>query len=401
MKQYIARQPIFNVHKKLHAYELLYRGNATDNLGNVSGNKATASLLSSAFLTKDIDDISSHRPCFINFTQDLIEKNLPSAFPKSKIVVEILEDVEPTKKVLAVCRNLHQNGYTIALDDFVYDRRFEPFLEFTQIVKIDVRLTPLNTLTRTLNILSRHNVKLLAEKVETLEEFERANKMGFAYFQGYFFCKPERIGITELSSVKVTLLRLLAEVVKKDTNIERLRDIIVTDVAISYKLLRFMNSAYFYRLQEVKSIQHAVAYLGEKELRRFVMLVIISELTTEKPEEIIRLVLVRARFCEKLGGKIYKQAIAAELFLMGLFSLLDAMLDSPMREVLDKIPISDSIKEGLLYQSNRYAKLLKIAIAFERNQEEIFSPLLQELGLEDQFVQESYLEAVKYANHLL
>jgi c-di-GMP-related signal transduction protein len=401
MKQYIARQPIFNVHKKLYAYELLYRGNVNDNLSNVSGNKATASLLSSAFLTKDIDDISSHRPCFINFTQDLIEKNLPAAFPKAKIVVEILEDVEPTKKVLAVCRSLHEKGYTIALDDFVYERRFEPFLEFAHIVKIDVRLTPLNTLTRTLNILARHKVKLLAEKVETLEEFEKANRMGFAYYQGYFFCKPERIGITELSSVKVTLLRLLAEVVKKNTNIERLRDIIVTDVAISYKLLRFMNSAYFYRLQEVKSIQHAVAYLGEKELRRFVMLVIISELTTEKPEEIIRHVLVRARFCEKLGEKLYERDVTSELFLMGLFSLLDAMLDSPMREVLDKLPISDRVKKALLYKTNKFAKFLKIAIAFERNQEEVFSPLIKEFGLEDQQVQESYLEAVKYANHLL
>lgn len=390
MQQYIARQPIFNIHKKVYAYELLYRGTETKNLENVSGEEATASLLSSAFLTRDIDDISSQRPCFVNFTQKLIEKNLPSVFPKSKIVVEILEDVEPTPKVLAVCQKIREQGYTIALDDFVYNRKFEPFLELADIVKIDVRLTPLDTLLKTLNVLSNHKVKLLAEKVENNEEFEKANRMGFSYFQGYFFCKPERIGIKELSTVKVTLLRLLAEVVKVDTSLERLRDIISTDVSITFKLMRFLNSAYFYRLQEVKSVEQAVAFIGEKELRRFLMLVIVSELTVEKPGELVTQVLVRARFCEKLGEIIgMRNAEINKLFLLGMFSLLDAMLDSPMTDILKTLPIGDDVKEALIYGTNRYSTFIKLVIALERGQYALYSSIIATLKCSEGDVKES------------
>ena len=402
MNQYIARQPIFTVHKKLYAYELLYRGTDDITLEDVDGNRATASLLTSAFLTKNIDDISSHRPCFINFTQDLIERNLPAAFPKTKIVVEILEDVQPTKKVLAACRALHKNGYTIALDDFVYDRKLEPLLEIADIVKIDVRLTPLDTLLRTMNLLSNHKVKLLAEKVETVEEFDKANRMGFAYFQGYFFCKPEKIGFKVMTSMKATLLRLLAEVVKKDTDIERLDEIISMDVSVTYKLLRFLNSAYFYRLQEVKSVKHAVAYLGENELRRFVMLVIISELTSEKPDEIVRLVLVRAKFCELLGKtSSYSKLEVSELFITGLFSLLDAMLDAPMHDLMAQLPVSDMVKDALVNKSNKYAVFLKVVIALERNEGRVFDRLLTEYVIDGKQVRTCYLDAIKYANNLL
>lgn len=398
MKQYLARQPIFNVHKRLFAYELLYRGEGVKTLAEIGGNQATASLLSSAFLTKDITDISSHRPCFINFTQDLLERNLPAMFPKSKIVVEILEDVLPTQKVIENCRQLHDKGYRIALDDFVYHRKFEPLLEVASIVKIDVRLTPLDTLMRTLNLLSQHNVKLLAEKVETLEEFDKANKLGFSYYQGYFFCRPERIEIKEISVVKINMLRLLAEVTKKDTTIEGLKKIISEDIAITYKLLRFLNSSYFYLLQEVKSVRHAIAYLGEKELRRFVMLVIISELTIDKPSELVRLVLVRAKFCELLGKASPYVNQAPELFIMGLFSLLDAMLDVPMADVMAKLPVSEKVKDALLEKKGSYAAFLQIAIAFERNQVHVLNILFNKLKIDTSKVRESYLIAVRYAN---
>lgn len=398
MKQYIARQPIFNVHKRVFAYELLYRGIESRSLDEIGGTKATASLLSSTFLTKDIEEISSHKPCFINFTQDLLERNLPAMFPKSNIVVEVLEDVEPTRKVIETCRQLHESGYRIALDDFIYDRKFEPLLELASIVKIDVRLTPLNTLMRTLNLLSRHKVKLLAEKVESLEEFDKANKLGFSYYQGYFFCRPEPIEIKEISVIKVNLLRLLAEVTRKDTTIERLKEIISDDIAITYKLLRFLNSSYFYLLEEVKSVEHAIAYLGEKELRRFVMLVIVSELTTDKPTELVRLALVRAKYCELLGQASPYRNESSQLFLVGLFSLLDAMLDVTMKELMGKLPISDKVKTAFLEKKGVYAGFLHIAIASERNQVKALKTLFTQLQIDLGQVQPSYMTAVKYAN---
>lgn len=401
MDQYIARQPILNVHKKLFAYELLYRGAKHYSLDKVSGDRATTGVLSSVFLTKDIKEISGYRPCFINFSQQLIEKMLPISFPKSQIVVEILEDVQPTNKVISACQRLHKAGYKIALDDFVYDRKFEPLLELADIVKIDIRMTPLDTILRTLNLLSRHNVKLLAEKVETLEEFEQANRLGFTYYQGYFFCKPEKIKIKELSANKAILLCLLTEVTKKETDIDKLHKIIQTDLAITYKLLKFLNSAYFYRLQEVKTVKHAIAYLGEKELRRFVMLMIISELAVDKPGELVRLVLVRAKFCELLGLASPYKYDAQELFIMGLFSLLDTMLGLTMKDVMGNLPISNKIKEALLLKPGCYTTFLKVLIAFERNQAAVFVPLLTELGVDSKQVSRCYLTAVSYANGLL
>lgn len=400
MDQFIARQPILDINKRLYGYELLYRGAPGKLLGQVSGEQATASLLSSAFLTGDIEVISNNRLCFINFTRELLENNLPFSFPKTKVVVEILENVEPTPQVISVCRRLKESGYTLALDDFVYSRKFDPLLELVKIVKIDIRLTPLNTLIRTINHLKYHNVKLLAEKVESEEEFVLANRMGFSYFQGYFFCKPQSIRIKEISSVKVNLIRLLAEVTKKEIELERLREIIASDVAITYKLLRFLNSAYYYLLQKVKSVRHGVALLGEKELRNFCMLVIISELASDKPDELVRLVLVRAKLCEVLGKSVgISESECLNLYMIGLFSLLDAMLDCPMSEILDKLPINAVVKESLLGKKNGYTDFLCLSQAFEKNQKDECLLLQKKLSLTAEQVQACYLEAVKYANY--
>ncbi len=401
MEQFIARQAIFNVHKKVYAYELLYRGCKHYTLDKVSGERATTSLLTSAFLTRDIDDISSHKPCFINFTQNLLEKMLPESFPKRSIVVEILEDVEPTPKLINACQQLKDKGYVIALDDFVYERKFIPLLKLADIVKIDFRLTPRKIILRTLDLIARYGVKLLAEKVETIEEFESANRMGFKYFQGYFFCKPEQIKIRELETTKFTQLRLLAEVAKKETTVEKLRSIMSDDISVSYKLLRFLNSAYFYRLHKVTSVKHAVAYLGQKELRHFIMLVIISEMANQKPGELIRLGLVRAKFCELLGQYNKQNTDYSELSIIGLFSLLDVMLGAEMTEIMGKLPVSTNIKESLLNDTGPYSIYLTIAKYYERNQEELFLPLLERLRLDAEKVNESYLTALKYAGGLV
>ncbi|PID71702.1 MAG: signal transduction protein [Desulfobulbus propionicus] len=402
MEQYIARQPIFNVHRKVHGYELLYRGAKNSAMDQVSGSRATTSVLTSTFLTRDINDISSYKPCFVNFTQDLLEKRLPESFSKESIVVEVLENVEPSRKVIQACQRLRDKGYTIALDDFIYDKQSVPLLELANIVKIDFRLTPIRMIERTLRLLERYKVKLLAEKVETSAEFEEAAKRGFVYFQGYFFSKPEQITIQELTTTQITQLRLLAEVAKKNTTVEALHKIISNDISVSYKLLRFLNSSYFYRLQEISSIKHAIAFLGEKELRHFVMLVIISEMASEKPGELIRLGLVRAKFCELLGEQSTSKKIdASELFMLGLFSLLDAMLDLKMAEIMKKLPVSQLVKEALIAGSGPYAPYLSIVKYYERNQQDKLASFFAQKGITPEQVNEYYLTAIRYASGLM
>jgi EAL and modified HD-GYP domain-containing signal transduction protein len=397
----IARQPIFNSHQKLYAYELLFRGTEGHNIDQLEGDRATTSLLSATFLTEGIDRISGFKPCFINFTTELLIKKIPASFPNSKIVIEILEDVQPSAEVVSVCRELSQQGYTLALDDFVYARTLEPLIELADIIKIDIIATPLDTIRKTLYNLSRHKkIKLLAEKVETRQEFEQALKLGFTYFQGFFFSQPEILTIKELTTAKINLLHLLAEVTAKDTSFSRLGQIISRDVAISYKLLRFLNSAWFYRLEKVKSINQAIAFLGERELKRFLMLMIISEMTTNKPQELVRLAIVRAKFCELLATASGRFGKENNLFLLGLFSLLDAMLDTPIEDLLKELPIDDLIKQALIKQSGPWMPYLNAVITHERREAKECVQALTAIGVGIKDVNELYLQSVEFAKAL-
>jgi c-di-GMP-related signal transduction protein len=399
MDIFVARQPILNEHKRLFAYELLYRG--TDDGRLATGEKMTASLLTAAFLTEGIDVISGSRICFINFTKDLLLRGLPSSFPNQKIVVEILEDIPPTVEIQKACQMLRAEGYTIALDDFVYDKSLEPLIALADIIKIDFRISSEDEIRRTLRRLAHYPIKFLAEKVETYEEFEFALNLGFKYFQGYFFAKPEVFRVHELESVKASLIALLAEVTKKRTTAARLEQIIAKDVALSYKLLKYLNSSYFYRINAIESVRHAIVYLGEKEINRFILLVIISEIATDKPGELIKLAIVRARFCELLAESCNFSKMSAEIFLLGLLSLLDAMLDVKMEMVIDQLPLGNVLKNALSGRTGPMAPFLNAVIAYEQHNRGACLAALDELGVDKSLVQKMYVDSLAFADALL
>ena len=401
MDFFIARQPILTDQKKLFAYELLYRGTKTSHLDNTSGNRATTSVLSSAFLTEGIDKISGLRPCFINFTRDLLLQNIPSSFPKTLVVVEVLEDVPASPEIISICQKLRDDGYTIALDDFVYHPSLEPLIAIAQIIKFDLLLTPLNTLQKTLHRLSRHNLRYLAEKVESYEEFEEARKLGFSYFQGFFFSKPERIRIREIGTAKINLLNLLAEINQKTTTPKKLGKIIERDVALAYKLLRYVNSSYFYRLHKIESVAHAITYLGDIEIRRYLILVLISELATDKPGELVRLAVVRAKMAELLANSGKQQDKSDEIFLLGLFSLLDVMLDTTMEYVCDRLSLSDYLKNGLAHNSGPFAPFLRLVTSYEKTDRPGCLAAIDILGLTPDKVHAAYREALIFADSVL
>jgi c-di-GMP-related signal transduction protein len=405
MEILIARQPILDRAQRLFAYELLFRGTDGHDHSNLDGDRATTSLLSAAFLTEGIDRISKFKPCFINFTTHLLARNLPASFPSSKVIVEILEDVEPTPEVIAVCRELSRQGYTISLDDFVYERSLDPLIALANIIKIDIIATPLDTIQKTLFRLSHYpRIKFLAEKVETRAEFEQALKMGFTYFQGYFFSRPEVLTIQELTAAKINLLHLLAEASSSVTSITRINEIISHDVAISYKLLRFLNSAWFYRLEKIESIRHAIAYLGEKELRRFLMMMILSEMASSKPEELVMLALVRARFCELLGVASTPPAPPVrqnDLFLLGLFSLLDVMLDASMEFTMKELPINDLIKDALIDATGSLSPYLEAVITYEKKKAQECVQALNRINVPRKDVYEIYLQSLEFAQALM
>jgi len=394
----IARQPIFNAQRKVFAYELLYRGADTLSLANVGGNRATGSLLTSSFLTEGLEKISGNKPCFVNFTQELLLENIAEGFSTNDIVIEILEDVQPTDKIITTCKGLKNLGYTLALDDFVYHNKFIPLIELADIIKIDFLLTSAEEMHQTLEFLSQYKIDFLAEKVETHDQFGAAQKLGFKYFQGYFFARPEEVRIKELSTSKITLLNLLSEINQQTFSAKKLTAMISADVSLSYRLLRYINSAYFYLLTKITSIPYAVTYLGEYEIRRFVTLAVISEISSNKPVELVRLAAVRAKFCEKLGQECPGETNQNELFLLGLLSLLDAMLDTPITDILNKIPISDNIKQALIDRKGPLSIFLKIVVAYERgNTEECFQAVKQ-LRVSEEKLYPMYLSSLEYAD---
>ncbi|GAB6193078.1 EAL and HDOD domain-containing protein [Desulfocastanea catecholica] len=398
METIIARQPIFNEKRHLFAYELLYKGVNALSLADVGGNRATSSLITSSFLTEGLEKISGNKPCFVNFTEELLLENIVESFPIKSIVVQILEDVHPTDKVIIACKKLKKLGYLLALDDFVYHKNFIPLIELADIIKIDFRLTPVDEIHTTFECLSRHRVDYLAEKVETHGEFAKAQKLGFKYFQGYFFARPEELRIKELGTSKITLLNLLSEINKQSFSSKKMTAMISADVSLSYRLLRYINSAYFYLIKKIDSIHHAVTYLGENEIRRFVTLAVISEISSKKPAELVRLAAVRAKLCEQLGQESSQQTKPNELFMLGLFSLLHAMLDTPIEDILNKIPVSDDIKGALTDQRGPLAIFLTIVIAYEQGSSEECFQALEKIDIPKEKLYPLYLSSLEFAD---
>ena len=401
MEIYVARQPIFNKNKKLYGYELLFRDGLSNAFPDIDDDTATSKLLSNSFFSIGMNQLTSGKTAFINFPQSLLLKKVPMMFPSEKMIVEILEDVDPSEQVVSACNEIAGAGYSLALDDFVFKNEMQPLIELADIIKIDFMLTPIDEIQKMVRRFEGNNIKLLAEKIETYEEFENALSMGFLYFQGYFFSKPEIISGKEIAASKITLLEIVGEANKKDCSFEKLEKLINRDVSISYKLLRYINSAFFKRACEISSIKHAIVLLGEMEVKRFISMVATAELASDKPDELVRASIIRARMCELLGLHSNNGADISELFLMGLFSLIDAMLDNNMEDIMQSLPLSKNIKQALLEEKGNLADYLKLVSSYESANWETFSSIISNINVDEKKLPEFYQEAVSWADSYL
>jgi len=400
MDIYVARQPIFNKKKKIHGYELLFRDGVSNVFPDIDGHAATSKVLSHSFLSMGMDIITGGKTAFINFTDQLLVNKIPLLFPKDKLTVEILEDVEATEPVVQACRELRRKGYQLALDDFSYRNDLEPLMALAGIIKIDFILTSGDELADLVDKLIPFKVKLLAEKVETHEAFRQALDMGFEYFQGYFFSKPEIVKGKSTAPSKLTLLQLMAEANRNDCRFSEIEKAIQRDVAMSYKLMRYINSAYFRRAQEISSMKQAIVLLGEKEIRRFVSFMALANLAEDKPDELVRASIIRAKLCELLGKGSHSEVDGAELFTVGLFSLIDAILDEHIEDLMEKVPLSTDIKSALVKGEGPLANYLEIARCYDTGDWERFRTAAAKMGVDDENIPESYMDAVAWAESL-
>jgi c-di-GMP-related signal transduction protein len=396
MDVFVARQPIFRENKQVFAYELLFRSGMANAFPGIDGGAATSSLLSSSFFTVGIEHISGGKVVFINFTEELLLRGTPTLFPESQVVVEILEDVHPTSEVIAACQALYRKGYILALDDFVFHANLQPLIDIAQIIKIDFRLTPLAEIAAMLSQLQGSKCEFLAEKVETHEEFMAAKALGFRYFQGYFFAKPEILKNKEISPSQLTIMQLIYEVNRAESQLKKLEELINQDVSLSYKLINYLNSAYFGRLQPVSSIRQAIAYLGDRGIRMFVSLMVASRLVDNKPDELLRTSAIRAKFLEQLASELAMDS--GELFMLGLFSLLDAMLDNSMEYLVGQLPLTAEVSDALVKRTGRLAPYLRLAEYFETCNWGAVDSQLAVLNISSAKLQDFYINAVRLAD---
>jgi len=399
MDIYVARQPIFDVKKCIFGYELLFRADMANFFPEMEGDSATSKLLSNSFFNIGIEKIAGSNLAFINFTQELLLKQLPLMFSQDRLVVEILENVQPDRDVIEACQEIALNGYIIVLDDFFYKPSLEPLIEVADIIKIDVKATPLEEIGDLVKKMTERGVDLLAEKVETHDEYNKALKMGFRYFQGFFFSKPEVVLGKEISTPQMQLLEIMAEVNKEDFEFNRLEKMIVRDASISYKLMRLINSAYFKRAKEISSIRQAIVMIGEAGIRRFLSLISMAGLAGNKPDELIRVSLVRAKFCELLGNH-GRSPETAELFTLGLFSLIDAIMDDSMENLMSQIPLSSNIKEVLISRTGDLSGYLSLVESYERGDWEEIEDAANLMGIDQKDLPGQYMESLSWADSL-
>ena len=258
--------------------------------------------------------------------------------------------------------------YTLALDDFVYFPELEPLIAMADIIKFDFRLTPKETMDAYLKHLSRDNLCLLAEKVETHDEFEASQQMGFELFQGYFFCRPEIMQGREIQGSQLNLMMIMAQVNSDSFSCDELEQVISRDMGISYKLFKYLNSAFFARASKVASVNQALVFMGEKEIRRFVSLIAMSRLAEGKPNELIRAACIRGKFCELLATEAHEKTSPSEMFTLGMFSLIDAVIDQPMDKILGELPLSSGIKLALVEAKGRLAGYIELVRSYETGQ---------------------------------
>ena len=367
MEIFVARQPIFTAKRKIFGYELLFRSGLENVFPDVEGDTATSNVLSNTFFTFGLDEILGGKPGLVNFTETLICKRLPLLFPKEHVIIEVLEDVEPTKEVIAALKEIKSEGYRIALDDFIFDKKFAPMIQMRSIIKFDLIATPLGTLGPIIKkITEKTRLTLLAEKVETHEEFEQAKEMGFGLFQGYFFAKPEILSKKSISTTSITKLKLVNALTQSEIDLALIEELIKKDVSISFKLLKFLNSAYFSRVSEIDTVKDAMLVLGTDELKKFINVVVISDLQTNKPNELIRSSVVRARMCELCGTLLETHFTDEELFTLGLFSSMDAIMDMPMAHIMEQLSFSEKIKTALVGNDKQFKQIMLIVTNFEK-----------------------------------
>ena len=400
----MARQPIFDKKMRVYGYELLYRGLMIRGDSSFDGDKATTEVILNSFYNNDIDSFVAGKKAFINFTDKLLKDEIPHYIDKEKLIVEVLETVQVDDSVVAACKNLKESGYTLALDDFIFEHLniFNRILPYVDIIKVDFQETTFCDVKKmVLKSLANKNKIFLAEKVETQEQYKLASELGFELFQGYFFQRPYIVLGKDIESYKISHMQMIKEV-NETHDFDKMSEIVSHDVALSYKLLRLINSPFYGRGNKIKSTRQALVMLGLNEIKKWITFLMLREAGKNKPDEIMRVSLIRGKFAEVLAELLNLQDRKSEVFLMGLFSTLDAILDKPLEEVIKFLPLEKDIISAYSSESNSvFTKILNLIQLYEKGNWSEGDQMAKECNLDLYAVNQGYFDATNWADEVM
>jgi c-di-GMP-related signal transduction protein len=398
---FLARQPIFDVRQNVYGYEIFYRSSERNCFDNTRGDIATASTLMNTFVTFGLDNLTNQKPAFINFDESFIIEEIPSIFPKDLLVIELLQPADPGNILLEKCKALREKGYVIALDNFVFQTEYESLLDYVNIIKLDFKtLSDDDMRNIVFRISKKQNLILLAEKVETHEELESAKRIGFTLFQGYYFGKPIMHQTSSLQSINTVYFNLMNAVNRNEIDFNAVANMILQDMSLTYYLLRLVNAPAFGMVKRVTSVKHALVVLGEKEIKKWISLIVLSVAGKDKPDELIQMSLLRARLAEQLSKKTLLKANSEHFFLAGLFSMLDVILDRSFEQIVEEIFLPDSVKNYLLNNASYLVPVMKLVIAYEQGDWDQVFIMARILKIDQKDMIESYQNALKWQNDL-
>jgi len=403
MDIFVARQPIFDARQSVYGYELLYRSGSGNAYTATDGNQASLSVIRNTFLMLGSETFTGRKKAFINFTKELLVSGIGLSLPHDQTVVEILEDVEPDESTLSACKDLKKAGFVIALDDFTMTNvTQDAFVEIADIVKVDFTLTPEADRGRVIERFQDQQKKFLAEKVETKQDFTAAVKKGYSFFQGYFFQKPVIVSGKDIPAIKLNYVQVVKEVNRRELDFYELEKVIKQDTSLCYTLLNYINSAYFGMREHITSIRHALVLLGESEVRKWASLVLFTFIFIgyDKPSEIIVTSLVRAKLCESLARPAGLPGCESELFLVGMFSMLDVLIGRPLPEVIETMHLSDDVKAALLGAKGKYRDIFELVASYHNGDWEEFSRYAKKLSIDEAGMPQLYRESVDWADQI-
>jgi len=389
----MARQPIYDGKSKIVAYELLFRQFENKTAEVVDGDNATSLVLVNAFTHLDINELIGNKKAFINFTRNLLSD--PPPFDKARLVIEVLEDVKIDDSLVADLTDLSRQGYTIALDDFILQESSHRILDIADIVKVDIMELSDTELHEYVRVLKKYDLTLLAEKVETHEEYELCSSLGFELFQGYFLCKPQIISGKQVPPAKLVVLELLGKLQDPTIEFSDLDSLISRDPILSFKILKLVNSAAYSRVAKLDSISRAISYLGMEQIRSLAALLALSNLN-DKPSALKTQTMIRAKMCELLGKKIDPDN-PSRFFSAGLLSTLDAYFDQTLESILESLPLHDDLTNALLHHEGECGAVLQSVLMQESaDWHEIDWELLANHGITPNLFNDYYQKAIAW-----